>query len=302
MQTRTDLLPQAVRAEYPFQGKLFEQPGAQKSGGSVQMHYLDEGEGPVVLMLHGNPTWSFFYRNLVNTLVAAGFRCIAPDHVGCGLSDKPRSYTYTLKRRIEDIERLVDYLGIRRFSLVVHDWGGAIGCGLAGRRPESLEKLVVLNTAAFRSKHIPWRIAAVKAPVIGEAIIRGVNGFAWPATWMAVSSKPLDPAVKSGYLWPYRNWADRVAVWNFVKDIPLQKRHCSYAALLEVETELSRLKDKPVQIVWGGKDFCFNGHFFKRWCELFPEAETHLYEECGHYILEDGGNKVLTQISSFLTS
>ena len=264
------------------------------------MHYLDEGDGPVVLMMHGNPTWSFFYRTLVRDLVMAGFRCIVPDHVGCGLSAKPQNYPYTLERRIDDVERLIDHLGIDHFNLVVHDWGGAIGCGLAVRRAEALKKLVVLNTAAFRSKNIPRRIAAIKVPIAGEFIIRGLNGFARPAVTMAVESRLPEP-VKEGYLWPYRSWADRVAIWNFVKDIPLSKRHRSYATLLEVEAGLSQLKDKPIQIVWGGQDFCFDTSFLEKWRNLFPEAELHLHEACGHYILEDGGSEVLTEIQSFLT-
>ena len=265
------------------------------------MHYIDEGSGPVVIMLHGNPTWSFYYRNLVNELVAAGYRCIVPDHIGCGLSDKPQDYEYTLKRRIDDVQRLVDHLGISSFSLVVHDWGGAIGCGLAGRRPEVLNKLVLLNTAAFRSKRIPIRIGMVKLPLIGPAIIRGLNGFAGPAAIMSVE-KPLPPAVKRGFLEPYRNWADRVAVWNFVKDIPLDSAHRSYTELSEVEEGLERLKDKPVQLVWGGKDFCFNMHFLERWRTIFPEAVVCLHEEAGHYILEDGGDEVMHEISSFIAS
>ena len=178
---RASQLPPKVRLEYPFAGNLFDQPATPLSEGPVQMHYLDEGSGPVVILLHGNPTWSFYYRDLVTTLVAAGYRCIVPDHVGCGLSDKPRDYPYTLARRIDDVERLVDHLAITEFSLVVHDWGGAIGCGLAGRRPAALQKLVLLNTGAFRSKRIPLRIAAIKLPVLGEAVIRGLNGFAGPA-------------------------------------------------------------------------------------------------------------------------
>lgn len=300
MRTRTDSLPQDMQLEYPFAGNFFEQPGAAESGSPIRMHYLDQGEGPVVLMLHGNPTWSFYYRNLIKTLVAAGFRCIAPDHIGCGLSDKPQKYSYTLEQHIQAIEHLIDHLGISRFSLVVHDWGGAIGCGLAGRRPEALEKLVVLNTAAFRSKRIPLRIAAIKIPLLGEFVIRGLNGFAGPAIRMSVE-KPLLPAIKKGFLWPYRSWTDRVAVWNFVKDIPLWKWHRSYATLLEVETGLSKLKDKPVQIVWGGKDFCFSKSFLKQWRELFPDAEVHLHEDCGHYILEDGGSTVWDEVMSFLT-
>ncbi|MFT4902086.1 MAG: pimeloyl-ACP methyl ester carboxylesterase [Lentimonas sp.] len=297
--SRASALPPEVRVEYPFSGNLFNQPAVSAAGEPVKMHYLDEGTGPVVVMLHGNPTWSFYYRNVVRELSSQGYRCIVPDHIGCGLSDKPQEYPYTLGRRIEDVERLIDHLGISSFSLIVHDWGGAIGCGLAGRRPAALEKLVVLNTAAFRSLRIPFRIAAVKVPVIGPFIIRGLNGFAGPAAIMSVR-RPLSPVAKKGLLWPYGNWSDRVAVWNFVKDIPLRAEHPSYSTLSEVEAGLSKLKDKPVQIVWGAQDFCFNLHFYRRWAELFPQAELKLHQDCGHYILEDGGSGVWDEISRFI--
>ncbi|MEO0509363.1 MAG: alpha/beta fold hydrolase [Verrucomicrobiota bacterium] len=291
---RASDLPPDVRLEYPYAGNLFEQPDG------VMMHYLDEGSGPVVLMLHGNPTWSFYFRNLVDELVEAGFRCIVPDHVGCGLSDKPQEYDYTLERRIADVQGLMEHLGISSFSLVVHDWGGAIGCGLATRRPEALKKLVLLNTAAFVSKRIPLRIWLVKLPIIGQAIIRGINGFAGPAAIMSVE-KPLSPSVKRGFLYPYRRWSERVAVWNFVKDIPMDESHPSFAQLAAIEAGLGLLKKKPVQMVWGGKDFCFNMHFLDRWREIFPEAECCLHEDAGHYILEDGGVEAIEQITAFLS-
>ena len=290
---RTSVLPEPVQAEYPFSGELLE-----LSSGAC-MHYLDEGSGPVVVLLHGNPTWSFFYRNLVQSLTAAGFRCLVPDHIGCGLSDKPQNYAYTLAQRISDVEELLAALEIDRYSLVVHDWGGAIGCGLAGRSPERLKKLVLLNTGAFRSKRIPWRIAAVKVPLLGEAVIRGLNAFAGPAAWMSVT-RSLAPAVKEGFLWPYRNWADRAAVWNFVKDIPLRPDHPSYATLSAVESGLASLADKPISIVWGGRDFCFNRHFLARWQQIFPGARTTLLEDCGHYVLEDGGERAIGPVVEFL--
>ncbi len=293
IQSRASELPTDVRVEYPFPGNTLDLPGG------VKMHYLDEGTGPVVLMLHGNPTWSFYYRGVVNRLVAAGYRCVVPDHIGCGLSDKPQDYEYTLQRRIEDIECLLQRLDIQQYSLIVHDWGGAIGCGLAGRHPEALEKLVLLNTAAFISKRIPLRIAAIKIPFIGEAIIRGLNGFAGPAIHMSVTT-PLAPAVKRGLLWPYNSWANRVATWNFVKDIPLRQSHRSYATLAEVEANLPKLADKPIRIIWGGRDFCFNRHFCQRWQQIFPKAEVKEYPQCGHYILEDGGAAVERQIQEFL--
>ncbi len=286
-------LPPDVRLEYPYAGDLVKLP----SGAS--MHYLDEGRGPVVILLHGNPTWSFYYRKLIGVLVERGFRCIVPDHIGCGLSEKPEDYDYTLEQRIQDVSFLVERLDISEFSLVVHDWGGAIGCGLAVRRPGALRRLVVLNTAAFRSKRIPLRIAVLKIPFFGQVMIRGFNAFAGPAATMSVR-KPLSPSVKHGFLWPYRSWRARVAVWNFVKDIPLAAKHRSYPTLLEIEEQLSRLNEKPMLLFWGARDFCFDRHYFDRWCRLFPEAESHLLEDCGHYVLEDAESKELGRIVDFL--
>lgn len=292
--SRATQLPTEIRIEYPFASNML----LLLNG--ANMHYLDEGSGPVVVMLHGNPTWSFYYRNLVKQLSAAGFRCIVPDHIGCGLSDKPKDYNYTLAQRIEDVEGLLDHLGIRRFSLVVHDWGGAIGCGIAGRRADAVRKLVLLNTGAFRTKRIPFRIAAIKVPGFGEFVVRALNGFAGPAAIMA-AKVPLKPAVKHGMLWPYRSWADRVAVWNFVKDIPLGESHRSYQTLSEVESGLALLADKPVQMVWGAKDFCFSMYFYNRFKEFFPKAETVVYPKHGHYILEDAGPDAWKKISDFLS-
>ena len=290
---RATQLPPDIRFEYPYASNNLTLPNGTK------MHFVDEGAGPVVLMLHGNPTWSFYYRDLIRQLSASGYRCIAPDHIGCGLSDKPKDYNYTLAQRIEDIESLIDHLGIRQFSLILHDWGGAIGCGVAGRKPDAIEKLVLLNTGAFLTKRIPLRIAAIKLPYLGEAIIRGLNGFARPATNMAAKI-PLNPTVKRGMLWPYRCWADRVAIWNFVKDIPLHKRHPSYDPLAEVQAGLAKLVDKPVQLIWGAKDFCFNLHFHSRFQTYFPKAKSVVYPKFGHYILEDAGKDAWQKIEDFL--
>ena len=290
---RASQLPPDIRFEYPYASNNLTLPNGTK------MHFVDEGAGPVVLMLHGNPTWSFYYRDLIRQLSASGYRCIAPDHIGCGLSDKPKDYNYTLAQRIEDIESLIDHLGISQFSLVLHEWGGAIGCGVAGRKPDAIEKLVLLNTGAFLTKRIPLRIAAIKLPYLGEAIIRGLNGFAGPATNMAAKI-PLNPTVKRGMLWPYRCWADRVAIWNFVKDIPLHKRHPSYDTLTEVQAGLAKLVDKPVQLIWGAKDFCFNLHFHSRFQTYFPKAKSVVYPKFGHYILEDAGKDAWQKIEGFL--
>lgn len=280
---------------YPFAPRSFMTPRG------ARMSYVDEGprSDEAVLMLHGNPTWSFYYRELVKALRPA-MRCVAPDHVGMGLSEKPEHYDYTLATRIADVEALVAELGLKRVYLVVHDWGGAIGFGFAARHPELIGKLTVLNTAAFTSTRIPARIAVCKAPVLGALLVRGLNGFAWPATWMSMHRRRLTPDEKRGYLLPYDSWARRVAVSAFVRDIPLNASHRSWAALVAAERGLAQFRDRPALVVWGGKDFCFNDHFLARWREELPRADVHRLPDAGHYVLEDAGSEAVPRIADFI--
>jgi pimeloyl-ACP methyl ester carboxylesterase len=289
-------VPAWLARTYPFAPKSFQTPQA------ARMSYLDEGptRDEAVVMLHGNPTWSFFYRDLVRDL-SPQLRCIAPDHVGMGLSDKPRTYAYRLASRIADVEALVDSLGLRKIHRVVHDWGGAIGFGLAVRRPERIGRIVILNTAAFPSTRIPKRIALCRAPLVGEFIVRGLNGFAEPATWMAMAARRMTWEERRGYLHPYGSWAARIGVHRFIRDIPLERDHPSRGALDEIAGRLGTLGQKEKLIVWGGRDFCFDDTFLSRWREIYPDARVERLERAGHYVLEDGGAEARTLISSFLT-
>jgi len=239
-------------------------------------------------MVHGNPTWSFYYRKLV-TLLSEKYRVIAPDHMGCGLSDKPQQYDYTLKNHISALNHLLDHLKIDNYSLVVHDWGGPIGIGCGVKKPERVDKLLLFNTAAFRSTRIPFRIRICRYPFIGSLIVRGLNGFCLPATFMAVN-KRLPADVKKGYLQPYNSWANRVAINAFVRDIPLSPSHPSYSDLGAVEEGLDSLRKRniPMMVIWGAKDFCFNDHYYNEWRRRFPDADYHYLKDCGHYVLEDG--------------
>ena len=166
-------IPAWLTPLYPFKPQTFV------TDGGARLSYLDEGprRAEAVLMLHGNPTWSFYYRDLVRALAPA-IRCVAPDHIGMGFSEKPENYDYTLATRIADIEALVARLGLRRVHLVVHDWGGAIGFGFAARHPELIARLVILNTGAFPVPRISARIAACKITWLGPLLVRGCNGFA----------------------------------------------------------------------------------------------------------------------------
>ncbi len=262
------------------------------------MAYLDEGHGPCVVMVHGNPSWSYLYRNLVREL-RGRYRCLVPDHMGCGLSDKPQRYPYGLRTHVDNLEALLDHCGVGRCVLVVHDWGGAIGMGWAGRHPERVAGVVVLNTAAFRSRRIPFRIAVCRWPLVGALLVRGLNGFARAATVMAVHGR-MRPEIRAGFLAPYGSWRDRVGVHAFVRDIPLEENHPSMVALVEVERSLAGLADTPMLICWGGRDFCFNDHFYHQWRKRFPGAEAHYFPDAGHYVLEDALDRIVPLVSRFL--
>lgn len=286
-----DLSP--IRELYPFHTAQLALPGAV-------MSYVDEGAGPPALLVHGNPTWSFYYRRLIAAL-SPRQRVIAPDHIGCGLSEKPQRYPYRLATHIENLGRLVDQLELKQVDLVVHDWGGAIGLGWAVRHPERVRRIVVLNTAAFLSPRIPLRIAVCRYPVFGDLAVRGLNAFAGAATLMAVE-RPMTPAVRQGFLLPYGSWADRVAIQRFVRDIPMSPRHPSWAAVDAIDRELPVLRDKPMLILWGGKDWCFSDHFLEGWLQRCPAAEVVRFDQAGHYVLEDAHEEIVPRVARFFSA
>ena len=199
-------------------------------GQGVKLHYLDEGQGETLVMLHGNPTWSFYWRHLV-TAFSGTHRVIVPDHVGCGLSDKPGDdrYEYQLKRRVDDLEALLDSLGLQKdLTLVLHDWGGMIGMAFATRHPERVKRLVVLNTAGFglpEGRSLPWQVGVVRHLPFFPVPVRAFNAFSRGANrWCSTRPGRMTGLVKQAYLAPYDSWAHRIAVQRFVEDIPLAPR------------------------------------------------------------------------------
>jgi len=277
--------------EYPFESHWIETEGRV-------LHYIDEGTGPVLLMVHGNPTWSFAWRGLVKRL-SSEYRVIAIDHLGCGFSAKPQEDAYTLDQHIQRLVSLVESLDLSDITLFAHDWGGAIGMGCAGRLPERFRRFVLMNTGAFRSTRIPLRIAACRIPLLGSLGMRGLNLFSLAALKMA-SEKPLSAAAKTGLVAPYNNWANRVAVKEFVHDIPLRPSHRSYITLEDVEHGLAQFKDHPMLLVWGMQDWCFTPHFYNEFCERFPKAVRHPIADAGHYVFEDALDELLTASQQFL--
>ena len=288
-----------VARPYPFASHFFDRDG-------LKLHYLDEGAGDPVVMLHGNPTWSYYYRNLVATLKDR-FRCIVPDHIGCGLSDKPQPprYDYSLKSRVDDLTALLDHLGVREnATLVLHDWGGMIGMAWAARHVEAVKRLVILNTAAFhlpKTKRFPFRLWLGRNTRLGAWLIRSHNLFARHAANVAVKRNVLPRVIREWYLKPYDSWENRVAVLKFVQTIPLTPTDPGYEVVSESEATLPRFAELPTLICWGMKDFVFSPEFLEEWKWRLPQSEVYEFGDCGHYILEDASDEVISLIEEFLT-
>ncbi|MDR0392041.1 MAG: alpha/beta fold hydrolase [Planctomycetaceae bacterium] len=288
--------------DYQFASHFFDLHGG------FRYHYIDEctlrdSDGcEVLLMVHGNPTWSYMWRQVISSF-RDKYRCIAVDHIGCGLSDKPSEsrYQYTLARRIDDLVRFIEVRDLRRITLVGHDWGGAIGMGAAAKLPERFNRFVLMNTAAFKSIECPFRIRFCRVPLLGRFFVQGLNVFSAATMWMAVSKRNhLSPAVRSAFLAPYNSWANRVAVYKFVQDIPLSSFHPSYKVLSEVEDSLLGFRSKPVCFIWGMRDWCFSPKFLKRFLQFFPDASVYRLENAHHLLLEDAPNDVIASMEDFL--
>ncbi|MFN2287610.1 MAG: alpha/beta fold hydrolase [Chromatocurvus sp.] len=299
---------------YPFTSRWLTINGQR-------MHYIDEGprDAPVLLMLHGNPTWSFYYRNLVLRL-RDRYRCIVPDHIGCGLSDKPgdAEYDYHLAQRISDLDALVratvgDNVGDNvsdnveeeaPLSLIAHDWGGMIGFGWAAPRAHRIERCVILNTAAFplpAEKRFPFALWLAGRTRLGAVLVRGMNAFSAMAAWIAFK-KPVSKAVRAAYTGPYNSWKNRIATLRFVQDIPLKPEDRAYDLVAGTAAQLHRFTETPTLLVWGLRDFVFDQSFYRVWQRYLPDAQCHPLADCGHYVLEDGGEPLLDRIETFLTS
>lgn len=291
-----DLTP--FRHLYPFTSRYAEVNG-------LRMHYVDEGRGDPIVMVHGNPTWSFYFRKLIGGL-ERDYRVIAPDHIGCGLSARPGpcEYGFRLQNRVDDLEALLDRLGVdRNITLVLHDWGGMIGMALAVRHPERIARLVLLNTAAFRKpagKPLPLALKWVRRfPALATPAVLGLNLFARGAAWTA-SAKGLRPDVRKGLLAPYNSWRNRLATLRFVQDIPPSPEDSGYAILKQVDQGLHWFDAKPMLICWGERDFVFDRDYLAEWCRRFPQAEVHRFPEAGHYVLEDAPERILELLAAFL--
>ena len=284
--------------QYPFEQNLFE---LTHEGKPLFLNYVDEGEkdAPVVVFVHGNPTWSFIWRHAIKAL-SKTHRCIAVDHIGCGFSDRPQRYDYTLTQHASNLTALLMHLGVEKYFMVMHDWGGMIGMKVATDNPSALVGFSAMNTAAFMGK-LPPSIATIKVPWFGKTAVLKFNAFVKTALVRCIHKKErLTQALKDAYTQPYSTPHDRLATLRFVEDVPQKKSHPTHAVVESVDEKLHHFKKHPCLLIWGEEDFCFNPEFRKGWQKRFPDAETHTFDDASHYIFEEYPDEVAGLLQSFI--
>jgi haloalkane dehalogenase len=286
---------------YPFTSHYLDING-------LRYHYLDEGHGDPLIMLHGNPTWSFYFRNLIQAF-REQYRVIVPDHMGCGLSDKPdtREYDFTLASRVNDLTALTNHLDLDRpVTLVLHDWGGMIGLAWALEHLGQVARFVITNTAGFFPPghvKIPKRLRLIRTSnFLFNWSVLHLNLFARAALYMA-PRKRLPGDVRAGLTAPYNCPRHRLATLKFVQDIPLGPDDgASGKIVARVDQHLETICDRPTTIIWGAHDFVFTRTYYNYWRRRLPEARAHWLSDAGHYLFEDQPRRIIHLIGEFLNA
>jgi haloalkane dehalogenase len=276
--------------EYPFKPHYFK-----CSAGT--MHYIDEGQGKPIIMVHGNPDWSFFYRNLVKTL-SKHYRCIAIDHIGFGLSDKPLDWTYLPEEHAKNFSDFITYLDLKDMTLVVNDWGGPIALCYAVDHAERVDSIVILNTWAWPVND-DWYyqgFSKFMGGPIGRFLVLRFNFFAKVVLKAGYADKTrLTKEIHEHYLKPLEQPKERKGNWIFPKRII-----DSGEWLRILWSKIDKISNKPTLILWGLKDIAFREKELKRWVATMSRNEVHTFSDAGHYPQEEKSLEVAKLIEEFL--
>jgi pimeloyl-ACP methyl ester carboxylesterase len=283
------------RGTFPFEPRFL-------SVGELSLHYVDEGPAgaPPLLFLHGNPTWSYLWREQLSELSAQGHRCVAFDHMGFGRSGKPRRLSaYTLERHVDNALALIHALDLRDVTLVAHDWGGPIGLGAMLERSDRLRALILMNTWAWElPSFLPPFLREFRTEGLGEILALGGNLFVESIPGGMARRDP-DPIMMEAYRAPFPDYWSRAGTLAFQREIPLTERDRSAPLMAAIHQRLPSL-DVPVLLLWGMRDPVFQPVFLDQWRELFPQAETVEIEDASHFVVEDRPDVVTRAIESFL--
>jgi haloalkane dehalogenase len=283
-----------VTLPFPVSHELFPVEHRFLDLDDARIHYVDEGAGETILLLHGNPAWSFLYRKIIAGL-RDEFRCVALDYPGYGMSTAPPGYRFTPREHSAVLERFVDRLELRDLTVMVQDWGGPVGLGLGGRRPELISRLVIGNTFAWPLNNEP-RVRVFSA-LMGGPLGRTLNRWFMlvPRVFFARGlAQGVPKEVLDLYFAPWRDPARRPPA-----AIGPHQLIAASSYLKEVEANLPKLADRPALIVWGTKDFAFHASERERFEASFPDHRTVLYENASHFLQEDVGDRIAEEIKAF---
>ncbi|HMQ52725.1 MAG TPA: alpha/beta fold hydrolase [Anaerolineae bacterium] len=277
------------RKEYPFASKYFILPVGR-------LHYIDEGDADhCVVMVHGNPAWSFTYRRLIKCL-SKRYRCIAPDHIGFGLSDKPETWDYLPESHAENFEKLLNHLKVKSMTFIVGDWGGPIGLSYAVKHPELVKSIVITNTWLWPVKGVLHYelFSRFMGGLIGRTLIKRYNFFA-KVLMKKMFRAEISPHIHRHYLEPLRQPQDRKGCWVFPKQIIGSSDWLS--SLWENRVIIEH---KPAMIVWGKRDIAFREIELNQWKTVFHQVEVHEYNDVGHFVQEELGDGLCPLVEKHL--
>ena len=278
------------KEEYPFQSRHLELEMGR-------LHYVDEGEGNPIVMVHGTPTWSFEYRHLIKGL-SNRYRCVAMDHVGFGLSDKPSDWSYRPEAHARNLEALIESLGLEDITLVVHDFGGPIGLSYAIRHPEKVKQLVIMNSWMWSLKDqakFKWSSRFLGGP-IGRLLYRQINFSPKVLMKMLVGDKSKLPKhIHDHYLKALPTPRERKGTWVFAKELVASSDW--YSSLW---SERGSIDDVPTLVIWGMKDSTFTQRELERWESFLTNAQTIQLDDIGHFVAEEMGNRLTSLVADFL--
>ena len=287
---------------WPYEPRWFQTPEGR-------LHYIDEGrrDGRPVVLVHGNPTWGYLWRNFIPPLADAGFRVIVPDHLGFGRSDKPNdSSVYRIPRHAARLEQLLESLDLREATVVPQDWGGPIGLAWAARHPERIQSLAILNTLAHPPHgevDLPLPLRLVRLPGVGEVLIKGAHLFVRVFLFRGgvVHPERLGPNERAAYLAPHPSWSSRTGILVFPREIPARPAGIVSGFLDSVHDGLMSLRQKPIFIAWAMKDIAFLPSYLDDyWLADFPKAQVLRLPDAGHYLQEDAHEEIVPALLDFL--
>lgn len=295
-----------VRSDWTFDGTWPYAPNYFDTGVG-RMHYVDEGprDGRPVVLVHGNPTWGYLYRNFISPLSEFGYRVVVPDHLGFGRSDKPNEPSlYTIPKHSERFIALMDSLGLKDATLVAQDWGGPIGLSWPARRPENVRSLYIMNTFAHRpppGTKVPSILRLIRAPLVGEVLVKGRHAFVKNLLFKAIRRDRLTDTSRAAYLAPHPSYASRTGILVFPRQIPDSPTGPISDFLDEVHQGLMAFRDRPVAFAWGKKDPVFPpGVYWRLWQPDFPDAPVLWLEKAGHFLQEDAPELIVPNLLELL--